>query len=219
VVGRHVVRFVSRNKQKAESVQAILKQHQVEMVPVMLHIEELNSQDIERIARDKVLKAFQHSGRPLFVEQTGMTLPLLNNFFVGSIHKLWEVTGPDRLARMFGNSSDPRVVFTSVVAYVDGRRVHLFRGKVEGTVAKRPRGTSDLPWENVFIPNGETRTVAELNPRGFGVLLRTGALEKFARHLHDPRTADARGHDDGAGAEVEAEPFARQTAGAGEARR
>ena len=65
-----------------------------------LHVEELNEQDIELIARDKALKAFQRSGRPLFVEQTGLRLPRLNNFFVGSIHHLWEVAGADRLAQV-----------------------------------------------------------------------------------------------------------------------
>jgi XTP/dITP diphosphohydrolase len=60
--------------------------------------------------------------------------------------------GPDRHARMIAH----------VVAIApDGREVDA-AGVMEGEIAAEPRGTGGFGYDPVFVPEGETRTVAEL---------------------------------------------------------
>ena len=56
--------------------------------------------------------------------------------------------------------------FESVIALVspDGKK-YVFQGRVDGIVAKEPRGVNrpKLPYDLIFIPEGETRTFAEMS--------------------------------------------------------
>ena len=182
-MSKQIVRFVSRNKQKVENVRAVLERFDIEIIPVPLDIEELRTQNMTRVAKDKVLKAFQQNGRPLIVEQTGLEFPHLNGYRIGSYYNLWETAGPERLTELFGRCPNPRVILVSIIAYVDGRRIRLFDSQIAGIISESPRGKSEYPWESIFIPDGEEKTIAERGNGRIGLSLRSGALEKFAKHL------------------------------------
>lgn len=68
------------------------------------------------------------------------------------------------LEQMSGKT-DRKAAFVCVAALVtpDGR-TWTFEGRVEGTLATEPRGTArpKLPYDAIFIPEGETRTFAEM---------------------------------------------------------
>ena len=72
------IRFMSDNKHKIAEVQRILTPVGVEIVPIPRKIEELQTQDVHALVRDKLIKAFQEIGRPLFVEHTALYLGGLN---------------------------------------------------------------------------------------------------------------------------------------------
>lgn len=56
-----------------------------------------------------------------------------------------------------------RAKFVSVVvlAYPDGR-VESYRGELTGTVLEGPRGENGFGYDPLFVPDGETRSLAEL---------------------------------------------------------
>lgn len=66
------IRFVSSNKYKIAEVEAILGPVGIKVVPAHIKIEELQTDDVEKLVKDKLIKAFQKIGRPLFVEHTGL---------------------------------------------------------------------------------------------------------------------------------------------------
>lgn len=59
-------------------MQRILAPAGVDIVAVPKKIEELQTEDVEALVRDKLIKAFDVIGRPLFVEHTGLYLRGLN---------------------------------------------------------------------------------------------------------------------------------------------
>ena len=65
---------MSGNEHKIKEVQRILDPVGVDIVPVSRKIEELQTQDVHALVRDKLIKAFHEIGRPLFVEHTGLYL-------------------------------------------------------------------------------------------------------------------------------------------------
>lgn len=54
-----------------------------------------------------------------------------------------------------------RYVCALVLIAPDGRE-HLVRGMLAGTIARAPRGTAGFGYDPVFVPAGESQTVAEL---------------------------------------------------------
>lgn len=49
-----------------------------------------------------------------------------------------------------------------IVAFDPDGQEHIFEGKLEGEIAKAGRGTNGFGYDPVFIPPGETKTLAEL---------------------------------------------------------
>ena len=51
---------------------------------------------------------------------------------------------------------------STVVAFDPTGQEHVFEGRIEGEIAKAARGTAGFGYDSVFIPEGETKTLAEL---------------------------------------------------------
>ena len=177
------IRFMSGNKNKIAEVQRILTPVGVDIVPVSRKIEELQTQDVYALVRDKLIKAFQEIGRPLFVEHTGLYLGGLNGLPAGLTQIFWDRLEANRFVNLVAGLADDKVTAKTVLGYCDGREMHLFEGAIEGTVSRVPAGPEDFQWDCVFIPNGSTKTFAEMGTDKDDISMRRKALNKFAAHL------------------------------------
>lgn len=79
------------------------------------------------------------------------------------------------------NVSDRKARFyCSVIVYTPDHQEWTFDGEMWGTISKLPQGTHGFGYDSIFIPDGQTQTLAELGP---GYKLnhshRTLALRKF----------------------------------------
>ena len=72
---------------------------------------------------------------------------------------------------------------TLCVIWPDGTE-RIFEGRVQGTLAWPPRGQLGHGYDPMFVPDGETRTFAELAPEEKNrISHRARALEKLVRDL------------------------------------
>ena len=71
------------------------------------------------------------------------------------LEELTGVEGPGRRARYV----------SELVLLAPGRREFRGTGTLEGRIAQEPRGSEGFGYDPVFVPEGETRTVAELGDR------------------------------------------------------
>ena len=177
------IRFMSGNEHKVKEVQRILSPVGVDIVPVSRKIEELQTQDVHALVRDKLIKAFHEIGRPLFVEHTGLYLRGLNDLPAGLTQIFWDRLEARRFADLVAALGDDKVIAKTVLGYCDGRQIHLFEGAIEGTVPREPAGPDDFQWDCVFIPDGYTRTFAEMGIEKDDLSMRRLALDRFATHL------------------------------------
>ncbi len=177
------VRFVSSNRFKIEEAKAILSSIGIDVVPVDMKIEELQTTDTNRLVRDKALKAFSKIARPLFVEHTGLYLNYLNGLPGGLTQIVWDSLQADRFSELFGRSADPRVIAKTTICYADGMQMHIFIGEVAGRIAPEPAGNRDFQWDCVFIPDGEINTFAEIGDKKNDISMRKQALDKYAAYL------------------------------------
>lgn len=177
------IRFMSGNKHKIAEVQRILAPVGVDVVPVSRKIEELQTEDVERLVRDKLTKAFEAIGRPLFVEHTGLYLSGLNGLPAGLTQIFWDRLEADRFADLVAGLGDAKVTAKTVLGYCDGHKVHLFEGAIKGTVPRKPAGPTDFQWDCVFVPDGSTQTFAEMGAAKDDISMRRKALDLFAAHL------------------------------------
>ena len=177
------IRFISGNEHKITEVQRILSPIGVDVVPVSMKIEELQTEDVESLVRDKLTKAFEAIGRRLFVEHTGLYLSGLNGLPAGLTQIFWDRLKEDRFADLVAGLGDAKVTAKTILGYCDGREIHIFEGTIDGTVPRKPVGPTHFQWDCVFIPDGSTQTFAEMGAAKDDISMRRKALDLFAAHL------------------------------------
>jgi XTP/dITP diphosphohydrolase len=125
-------------------------------------------------ARLKARAAADATGLPALADDSGLVVRGLDG--APGVHSArWAGPGRDfdlairkvldGLAARFGGfaGADKQAAFVAVLCLADpagGDR--LFEGRVEGTLVETPRGASGFGYDPIFVPDGRTRTFAEM---------------------------------------------------------
>lgn len=133
------IRFLSNNTFKIAEVDKILSPVGITIVPSKVKIEELQTEDVERLVRDKLLQAFKIIGRPVFVEHTGIYLNGLNGFPGGLTQIFWDRIGAESFVSIVSGLTNMTLIAKTVVGYCDGKNMHYFEGEISGKVPTAPR--------------------------------------------------------------------------------
>lgn len=120
--GKLEIRFVTKNQHKAEEVKAILDDIDVSIIHAPLTIHEIQTENIEDIVRDKVLKAFNQIGRPVFIEHTGLYIDSLKGFPGGLTQVFWDKLEADKFSELFGNQKNTALTAKTVIAFCDAKK-------------------------------------------------------------------------------------------------
>lgn len=178
--------FVSKNKNKIKEVLKFFKTF-VPAVAVIkayeLEINEIQSEKLDDIAKDKVLKAFDLVRRPLFVEHTGLYIKNFGDLPGGLTQIVWDALKGEKFCEYFGKGNDTTAEARTVIAYCDGKTIELFKGTIRGKIADSPsRDDTEFEWDCAFIPDGYTQTFAQLKEKQ-EISMRKRALTNFVNYL------------------------------------
>lgn len=181
------LRFITKNKHKAREYQELLKDCQVELIPIEFEINEIQTNDADKLIRHKLLKAFEYLGRAVLVEHTGLYIKSLNNFPGGLTQNFWDALQADDFCNLLCNQNSREVTAVTTIGYCDGKCIHTFEGVVSGSIAEAPRGKRDFQWDCVFVPDGENKTFAELGDEKHNFSMRKLAIEELKIFLKEHR--------------------------------
>lgn len=173
--------FVTSNESKWKEAQAILGRP---LERIRLELPELQAATTAEVAREKAKTAYAQLLRPVIVEDAGVELVALNGF-PGPFIKYWEqLGGLASICRAADGLEDRRAVAVCALVACDANGPRPFEGRAHGTIAPEPRGTNGFGWDAVFIPDGESRTYAELTQAEKDARShRRRAWEALAAHL------------------------------------
>lgn len=177
------INFVTKNPHKAKEVESILGDIGVSIVHAPLTIHEIQTEDVGDIVRDKVLKAFNQVGRPVFIEHTGLYIKSLQGFPGGLTQVFWDKLKADKFSELLGSLDDTSLTAKTVIAFCDAKKIYVFEGAIEGNIAPKPRGDREFQWDCVFIPKGFKETFAEMGKKKNEISMRKLAFDKFRDFL------------------------------------
>lgn len=155
--------FITGNQHKADYLAKMLG---IELEYQKVELDEIQSTSLDVIVTHKVMQAYEQIRRPVLVEDVGLHFTALSGL-PGSFIKFF-VEAPDgleKLCRMLDGFDDRSARAACTFGYYDGEHVELFRGGLDGTIARSPRGDNGFGWDQIFEPVGYGgRTRAELTP-------------------------------------------------------
>ncbi|MEM1994575.1 MAG: XTP/dITP diphosphatase [Nitrososphaerales archaeon] len=156
--------FVTSNINKAKEIGNVLSTYDISIVVSQIKKREIQSEDIGEIARESALYAYQTLKKPLFVEDAGLFVKILNGFPGPYSSFVYKTIGVDGVLKLMFGQSNREAEFISQIAYINEEgSLKLCRGSCEGTIAEEARGCGGFGFDPIFIPKGCSKTFAEMS--------------------------------------------------------
>jgi XTP/dITP diphosphohydrolase len=134
------------------------------------------------ISEAKAKEAARALGRPIFVDDSAFYAGGLLARLTGPNIKLWDTRdGLEALCRFAKLESIENALAVVVLAVANPEgAVRSFAGAAPGSIADAPRGDQGFSWDKIFVPDGDTRTFAEMSrAEKDGFSMRAKAVQKL----------------------------------------
>jgi non-canonical purine NTP pyrophosphatase (RdgB/HAM1 family) len=178
--------FVSSGKKKHSEYCTLLGLSDLKLAEIK--IVESQSMNLHTLVEEKINKIKpQLPGFPFFVEHTGLIIDSWNGLPGGLISVFMDQVGNDGLCKMMKTYKGiERVARARIVigySHADGS-THNFVGETIGTISPEPRGENNFGWDAIFIPEGDSRTYAEMTlDEKNQTSMRKKVVDSFAKYL------------------------------------
>ena len=163
--------FATNNAHKLAEVQAVLGDGFRLLTPRECGITEdipETQPTLEGNASQKAHYLFDRTERNCFADDTGLEVYALDG--APGVHSARYATdGHDfgannrLLLKNLEGVADRRARFRTVISLIMDGREHLFEGIVEGRIAEQPSGGGGFGYDPLFIPDGFSKTFAEMS--------------------------------------------------------
>ena len=151
--------FVTGNKNKAKEAEAILE---IPIEVIDIPIDEVQSMDLEYVVTKKAEAAFNPLKKPLIVDDVGFYIDAWNGFPGPLVKFLFSSLTNEEVLNIFKNEENRGGVLRNSIGYHDGKSIHVFIGERRVTLALEEKGSDGWGLDPIVIPEGETKTIAEL---------------------------------------------------------
>ncbi len=119
----------------------------------------------------KAVNAAIKSGKPALADDSGVAVNALEGA-PGIYSACWAGPGKDfkvamaEVNKQLGDNPDRSASFICVLAlaWPDGD-VEVFKGQIDGDIVWPPRGDKGFGYDPIFMPEGDNRTYAEIEPQ------------------------------------------------------
>lgn len=184
--------FATNNQHKIKEVASLLPKEMK-----LISLKDIDCEDelpetgvrLEDNARQKARYIHDKFGMDCFADDTGLEIDALDGRpGVYSARYSGPACDPQQniqkvLTEMLGQSNR-NAKFRTVIALFIRNEEYLFEGSVSGTITEAPMGTDGFGYDPVFIPDGDTRTFAQMSLKEKnGYSHRSLAVKKLSEFL------------------------------------
>jgi XTP/dITP diphosphohydrolase len=175
--------FITSNRHKYEEIQKITD---IRIEQKQVPYPEIQADTLEAVAEFGVEFCYSKVKTPCFVEDSGLFIDALSGFpgvYSNYVHR---TLGCDGIIKLVDENRTAH--FQSVIAYSTGTDVRIFTGTVTGTISETERGKHGFGFDPVFIPEGESRTFAQMTTEEKNLYSHRGkAFRTFVHYLEQVR--------------------------------
>ncbi|MDR0865272.1 MAG: non-canonical purine NTP diphosphatase [Candidatus Symbiothrix sp.] len=186
--------FATNNNHKLEEVRDILGDSYQILSLKDIHCLEDIPETADTLEGNALLKAQYvktHYGLDCFADDTGLEVTALNNA-PGVYSARYAGEAKDAKANLrkvlkeLEGKDDYSARFRTVVALIKDGKESLFEGVVNGEIIREERGTAGFGYDPVFIPQGYSKTFAELGAEIKNTIShRAEAVNKLKQFLYE----------------------------------
>jgi len=186
--------FATSNRHKLEEAQAILGENFKLITPGDLNLFDDIPETSDTLEGNALIKAqyiWERFHLPCFADDTGLEVDALGGApgvysaryageeqnFKNNMHKLLKELNGVKLRR---------ARFRTVVALIQDGNINYFTGVLNGEISKNPSGNGGFGYDPVFIPEGFTKTLADLTSAEKNLISHRGlSMRDLSRFLNN----------------------------------
>jgi len=178
--------FATNNVNKFNEARVLLAKYGISMGMLRVKNLEIQSDDLEEIAKASVLEAFKNCRLPLIVEDAGLFIKALNGFPGPYASYVYKTIGNEGVLKLLKGKEERRAKFQSVIAYLSEEfsSPKCFKGEALGEITKEKREgdrKSGFGFDPIFKPLNSSKTFAEMSIEEKNLYShRAKALRRFA---------------------------------------
>lgn len=152
--------YLSSNAQTDDIVRALLPN----IITINYDLPLIQEIDLRAIVAAQIKEAYKEKDGVIIAEQSGLTLKALNRL-PGPFYPWFQMElgnlGIVNLAHSMGN--DAAEIITVVGFAKNKDNIQFFEGRLLGRVVTS-RGIQGTNWDSIFVPEGQTKTLSEMDP-------------------------------------------------------
>lgn len=158
------VAFVTGNARKFRDMQLACEKFGVQAEQIELPVNEIQGHDPQEIAIQKAKHAYRLAGRPVVINDVYWNILALRGFPGAYMKYMLDWLRAEDFLALMQDKKDRTIGCTDTLVYYDGKRPKVFAKDLWGKIADEPKGGSgsSLPIDLIVIPDGQTRTIAEI---------------------------------------------------------
>ena len=174
------VYFVTGNPGKVREAKAMFENLGIDMQQLVYEYPELQSDNLEEIAKYGAKNAAIYLKKPIIVEDAGMFISALKGFPGPYSSFIFKCIGNEGILKLMRGVKNRNAQFKSVVGYCEpGKEAITFSGSVEGEISDEPWGNMGFGYDPIFLH--QKKTFAQMSTEEKNkVSHRCMALRKFA---------------------------------------
>ena len=148
---------ITSNIGKIEEINAILGiDHKV----YTIEVPEIKSLDLDEVITAKAKAAYEKIKKPVLVTDVSLEIEGFGGLPGPFVKFFLKTLGAEKTVKLVKGSRRTKV--TDAVAIYDGKIFKIFKGTIWGKVIPKARGTSGFGFDFVFVPDGYTKTWAQM---------------------------------------------------------
>ncbi|MDH3277462.1 MAG: RdgB/HAM1 family non-canonical purine NTP pyrophosphatase [Nitrosopumilus sp.] len=171
--------FATSNNHKFQEAKKILEGFGINLGFFKCELEEIQSNSLKEIAKNKAVQAFQKCKKPIIVEDDGLFIDSLNGFPGPYSSYVFKTIGNKGILQLL--KQNRKAKFISIISFYDKKNRESFESKVDGKISRSIIGTG-WGYDPIFIPLKSTKTFAESKNN---ISHRFKALKKFSNWYFD----------------------------------
>jgi XTP/dITP diphosphohydrolase len=184
--------FATSNAKKIQEVRGILGSSYEVLSLADINFEGEIPEPYDTIRENSIHKAnffFEKTSLPCLAEDSGLEVDALDGRpsaysarYAGEERN--DITNYKKVLTELGESENRKARFISIITYKNKEREDVFEGNMDGCITMSPRGENGFGYDPIFIPDGFTKTNAELSLEEKNAIShRKKALDELVRYL------------------------------------
>lgn len=158
------IKYVTGNWAKILSARQILEPLGFEVEQIKIDTPEIQNDSIEEVSKYSAKWASEHLKCTVLKNDSGLCIEALKGFPGTYTHYVDDTLGENGILKLLDGEENRKAHFVESLAYCEyGKEPITFVAITEGEIAKEKSGEYGWSWDFIFIPKGETKTLACFN--------------------------------------------------------